>query len=79
MFRPLELPCCTVLKNRLLKAAMSDSLGDGRGNPTKAQMRLTALGEDRDGEGSLGMPDAIAAYEARDAERTEIWKRQFGV
>ena len=38
--RPLELPNGGVLKNRLIKAAMSDSLGDGRGNPTAAQMRL---------------------------------------
>ncbi|MEM9440532.1 MAG: NADH:flavin oxidoreductase/NADH oxidase family protein [Pseudomonadota bacterium] len=36
----LALPCGAVLKNRLAKSAMSDSLGDGRGNPTEAQMRL---------------------------------------
>lgn len=40
LFRPLELPCGVVLKNRLIKSAMSDSLGDGRGNPTPAQIRL---------------------------------------
>jgi len=38
--RPLTLPCGVVLKNRLAKSAMSDSLGDGRGNPTPAQARL---------------------------------------
>lgn len=38
--QPLDLPCGGQLKNRLLKSAMSDSLGDGRGNPTEAQMRL---------------------------------------
>lgn len=38
--RPLELPCGVNLKNRLIKSAMSDSLGDGEGNPTAAQMRL---------------------------------------
>ena len=38
--RPLELPCGVVLKNRLIKSAMSDSLGDGEGNPTEPQMRL---------------------------------------
>ena len=38
--RPLVLPCGTALKNRLVKSAMSDSLADGRGNPTEAQMRL---------------------------------------
>nr|WP_319385010.1 NADH:flavin oxidoreductase/NADH oxidase family protein [uncultured Roseibium sp.] len=38
--RPLRLPCGIELKNRLVKAAMSDSLGDGRGNPTGRQIRL---------------------------------------
>ena len=38
--QPLQLPCGAQLKNRLIKAAMSDSLGDGEGNPTQAQMRL---------------------------------------
>lgn len=38
--RPLELPCGVVLKNRLTKSAMSDSLGDGKGNATAAQARL---------------------------------------
>ncbi|MDU8929295.1 oxidoreductase [Alisedimentitalea sp. MJ-SS2] len=38
--RPLALPCGAQLKNRLIKAAMSDSLGDGEGNATDAQARL---------------------------------------
>ena len=38
--QPLNLPCGARLKNRLIKSAMSDSLGDGVGNPTEAQMRL---------------------------------------
>ena len=38
--QPLELPCGATLKNRLAKSAMSDSLGDGEGNPTEAQVRL---------------------------------------
>lgn len=38
--QPLDLPCGVRLKNRLIKSAMSDSLGDGAGNPTDAQMRL---------------------------------------
>ncbi|WP_299356590.1 oxidoreductase [uncultured Shimia sp.] len=38
--QPLDLPCGAQLKNRLIKAAMSDSLGDGEGNPTQTQMRL---------------------------------------
>lgn len=37
---PLDLPCGARLKNRLMKSAMSDSLGDGAGNPTEPQMRL---------------------------------------
>lgn len=40
LFKPLELPCGKVLKNRIAKSAMSDSLGDGRGDPTAAQIRL---------------------------------------
>lgn len=40
LFQPLQLPCGVVLKNRLAKSAMSDSLGDGTGNPTLEQMRL---------------------------------------
>ena len=38
--QPLPLPCGAELKNRLIKSAMSDSLGDGGGNPTDAQIRL---------------------------------------
>ncbi|CTQ52765.1 NADH oxidase [Roseibium album] len=37
---PIQLPCGASLKNRLIKSAMSDSLGDGEGNPTSDQMRL---------------------------------------
>lgn len=48
---PLELPCGVVLKNRLVKAAMSDSLGDGVGNPTAEQMRLY----ERWAEGGAGL------------------------
>ena len=36
----LELPCGAILKNRLAKSAMSDSLANGEGDPTKAQIRL---------------------------------------
>lgn len=37
---PIDLPCGAVLKNRFVKSAMSDSLADGEGNPTEAQIRL---------------------------------------
>ena len=40
LFDPVSLPCGVVLKNRIVKSAMSDSLGDGCGDPTDAQMRL---------------------------------------
>ncbi|MEM7498898.1 MAG: NADH:flavin oxidoreductase/NADH oxidase family protein [Pseudomonadota bacterium] len=40
LFQPLQLPCGAVLKNRIAKSAMSDSLGDGFGNPTDTQIRL---------------------------------------
>ena len=38
--RSLELPSGAILKNRLVKSAMSDSLADGEGNPTETQIRL---------------------------------------
>jgi 2,4-dienoyl-CoA reductase-like NADH-dependent reductase (Old Yellow Enzyme family) len=37
---PLKLPCGAVIKNRLIKSAMSDSLADGEGNATNQQARL---------------------------------------
>ncbi|MEL6586310.1 MAG: oxidoreductase [Pseudomonadota bacterium] len=40
LFQPLTLPCGTVLKNRIAKSAMSDSMGDGRGNPGPGHARL---------------------------------------
>ena len=42
LFSPFTLPCGTTIKSRLIKSAMSDSLGDGTGHPTTAQMRLYA-------------------------------------
>jgi len=38
--KPLELPCGAIIKNRLAKSAMSDSLGNGEGDSTDAQARL---------------------------------------
>ena len=37
---PLTLPCGVTLRNRIVKSAMSDSLGDGTGHPTDVQIRL---------------------------------------
>ncbi|MFT6224934.1 MAG: 2,4-dienoyl-CoA reductase-like NADH-dependent reductase (Old Yellow Enzyme family) [Paracoccaceae bacterium] len=50
LFEALELPCGVVLKNRIAKSAMSDSLGDGMGHPTAEQIRLY----ERWAEGGLG-------------------------
>jgi len=36
----LHLPCGAVMKNRLVKSPMSDSLGNGKGDPSAAQIRL---------------------------------------
>ena len=38
--KSLKLPCGAILKNRIVKSAMSDSLGNGDGDPTEAQIRL---------------------------------------
>ncbi len=38
--QPLELPCGVVLKNRVIKSAMSDSLGNGSGDATLEQAKL---------------------------------------
>jgi 2,4-dienoyl-CoA reductase-like NADH-dependent reductase (Old Yellow Enzyme family) len=40
LFETLELPCGVILKNRIAKSAMSDSLGDGTGHPTAQQNHL---------------------------------------
>ena len=40
LFKLLKLPCGVILKNRIGKSAMSDSLGDGTGHPTNEQNRL---------------------------------------
>ena len=40
LFETLELPCGVILKNRIAKSAMSDSLGDGSGHPTAEQSSL---------------------------------------
>lgn len=49
--KSIKLPCGAVLKNRLAKSPMSDALGDGEGNPTKAQTRLY----EKWAEGGIGL------------------------
>lgn len=41
-------------------------------------MRLTALGEDREGDFSLDLPTAMRLYEERDELRCEQWLQKFG-
>ena len=48
---PLKLPCGAIIKNRLIKSAMSDSLADGEGNPTGTQIRLY----ERWSQGGIGL------------------------
>lgn len=48
---PLKLPCGAVIKNRIAKSPMSDSLSDGGGNPTLGQIRLY----ERWAEGGVGL------------------------
>ncbi|MEL6296550.1 MAG: oxidoreductase, partial [Pseudomonadota bacterium] len=40
-------------------------------------MRLTELAEGRDLSGPEKLPDAIAAYNARDNERVALWNERF--
>ncbi len=47
---PLVLPCGAILKNRIAKSPMSDSLSDG-GDPTEEQIRLY----ERWAEGGVGL------------------------
>jgi len=63
--KPLGLPCGVILKNRLVKAPMSDSLGNGEGDPTLTQARLyerwaeggTALSIIGEVQGEAGFPE----------------------
>ena len=61
---PLRLPCGSVLKNRIAKAAMSDSLGNGRGDATEAQARLYARWA-RGGVGLSIVGGPVAAHGGR--------------
>lgn len=51
LFDPLVLPCGAVVRCRVAKSAMSDSLGDGSGHPSAAQARLY----ERWAEGGVGV------------------------
>ncbi|MEM5581617.1 NADH:flavin oxidoreductase/NADH oxidase family protein [Roseibium sp. AS2] len=80
LFEPLQLPCGAVLKNRIAKSAMSDSLGDGTGHPTQAQCRLyrrwaeggqalAIVGEVQCGPGFAEKPGNLVLDGASDLDR----------
>ncbi|WP_343227073.1 NADH:flavin oxidoreductase/NADH oxidase family protein [Rhizobium changzhiense] len=80
LFEPLQLPCGLTLNNRIAKSAMSDSLGDGTGHPTAAQMRLyqrwaagglsvSIIGEVQLKSGYAENPGNLVLNEASDLER----------
>ncbi|MBN35798.1 MAG: hypothetical protein CMM46_13700 [Rhodospirillaceae bacterium] len=72
---PLELPCGIVLKKRIAKSAMSDSLGGGV--TAWYSMRLTALGDDAEHSFTLTPADALRIYKERDAEHCVRWLKAF--
>lgn len=87
LFEPLELPCGAVLKNRIAKSAMSDSLGDGRGNPTDAQIRLyqrwadggvgvSIIGEVQGNPGFAEKPGNLVLTQDADLHRFQTLARQ---
>ncbi|MDP9813478.1 2,4-dienoyl-CoA reductase-like NADH-dependent reductase (Old Yellow Enzyme family) [Rhizobium tibeticum] len=80
LFKPLRLPCGLTLNNRIAKSAMSDSLGDGTGHPTAAQIRLyqrwaegglavSIIGEVQLTSGYAENPGNLVLNEASDLER----------
>ncbi|KZM50419.1 NADH:flavin oxidoreductase/NADH oxidase family protein [Labrenzia sp. OB1] len=87
LFSPLTLPCGVILKNRIAKSAMSDSLGDGTGHPTAEQVRLyrrwaeggTALaiiGEVQGSAGHAEKPGNLVLDAASDLEHFKELARQ---
>jgi len=80
LFGPLQLPCGVTLKNRIVKSAMSDSLGDGTGHPTTGQIRLyqrwargglavSVIGEVQGTAGYAETPGNLVLNEASDLDR----------
>lgn len=86
LFQPLELPCGAVLKNRIAKSAMSDSLGDGTGHPTAAQcnlyrrwaqggLALAIIGEVQGSASFAEKPGNLVLNEASDPTKFEALAR----
>ncbi|MDF1775553.1 MAG: NADH:flavin oxidoreductase/NADH oxidase family protein [Rhizobiaceae bacterium] len=89
LFEPLTLPCGAILKNRIAKSAMSDSLGDGTGHPTQEQMRLyqrwaeggvavSIIGEVQGTGAYAEKPGNLVLNEGSDLERFRALARQGG-
>jgi 2,4-dienoyl-CoA reductase-like NADH-dependent reductase (Old Yellow Enzyme family) len=89
LFEPLQLPCGSVLKNRLAKSAMSDSLGDGTGHPTAEQIRLyqrwaaggmalSIIGEVQLTAGYAENPGNLVLNDASDLDRFRELARRGG-
>lgn len=85
----LELPCGAVLKNRIAKSAMSDSLGDGTGHPTAEQNRLyqrwaeggvavSIIGEVQGSAGYAEKPGNLVLNESSDLDRFRELAKQGG-
>jgi 2,4-dienoyl-CoA reductase-like NADH-dependent reductase (Old Yellow Enzyme family) len=89
LFEPLQLPCGAILKNRIAKSAMSDSLGDGTGHPTAEQMRLyqrwahggvavSIIGEVQGAADFAEKPGNLVLNDISDLERFRDLARQGG-
>lgn len=87
LFEPLELPCGIILKNRIVKSAMSDSLGDGTGHPSAEQIRLyqrwaegglavSIIGEVQGSPNFAEKPGNLVLNEGSDLERFSELARQ---
>jgi len=90
LFRPLELPSGVILKNRIAKSAMSDSLGDGTGHPTKAQnwlyrrwaeggVGISIIGEVQAQPGYAEKPGNLVLNNNADLDRFRALARQGSV
>jgi len=87
LFCHLELPSGVILKNRIAKSAMSDSLGEGTGHPTKAQNRLyrrwaegavgvSIIGEVQAQPGYAEKPGNLVLDDNADLDRFRVLARQ---
>lgn len=89
LFDPLQLPCGVILKNRIAKSAMSDSLGDGTGHPTAEQIRLyqrwadgglaaSIIGEVQGSSAYAEKPGNLVLNESSDLDRFRELARHGG-